>query len=105
MEKIYAEKERALADWDNQHKETLVEESNFDKTQMRLKDEELRAFIQETDGDMIRIAVNMPSTKPLAYGMLLTIIKAIAINNDESFESVLNELTAMHSADIVGKVS
>ena len=108
MPKIYTEKEKALADWDNQYED--IGKQSLDNTQIkatttRLEDEELRAFIKETDGDMMEIAINMPSTKPLAYGMLLTMIEAIALNSGESFESVMKELTAMRESKIISQVS
>ena len=105
MAKIYTEKERALEDWDDQYNSPVSELLWSGKTKVRLTDEELRVFIQESNDNLMDLAIDMPSTKYLTYAMLITVIEAIAANNRESFDSVLNELSEMRVGKKISKIS
>ena len=82
----------------------IVQHQNF-FGRVRLTDEELRVFIQESNDNFMDLAIDMPSTKYLTYAMLITVIEAIAANNRESFDSVLNELSEMRVGKKISEIS
>ena len=104
MAKTFTDKNEALADWDNQERTGHMIRKNKKVMTKKFEEQELRAFIKDVKGDMYEIGIETPTTKPMSYTMLLTMISAVALSNDVSFESLLDEMLAMKNANMIGEL-
>ena len=103
--KTYTEKEKALADWDNQHDDNRgpheMRETEVTNIKPKVLGKELRAFLEEVDGKGFVTVVELPQPMAVANWMLLAILETISLQENESFEDIFTRMLEMKASDVL----